>query len=114
MAQRSRKLRKVDLNLLVTLEALLRHQNVTRAAAELCLSQPAVSQALAHLRTYFEDELLASVGGRLVLTPLARRLIDPVRTLLAQAEGLLAERSSFDPATSNREFSLIATDYLGT
>ena len=50
--------KKLDLNLLVTLEALLAEQNVTRAAERLGLSQPAVSAQLARLRYLLGDQLL--------------------------------------------------------
>ena len=50
--------KRIDVNLLVTLEALLEEQNVTRAARRLHLSQPAVSAQLARLRDLFGDPLL--------------------------------------------------------
>ncbi|PHE23432.1 LysR family transcriptional regulator, partial [Bacillus pseudomycoides] len=50
--------RRLDLNLLQTLEALLEERNVTRAAERLHLSQPAVSAQLARLRDLFGDPLL--------------------------------------------------------
>ena len=59
-----------DLNLLVALDALLRECNVTQAGNRLNLSQPAMSGALARLRSHFQDELLVSVGRRMVRTPL--------------------------------------------
>ena len=68
-------LRDVDLNLLVTLEALLRERNVTRAGHVLGASQPAMSAALARLRDMFGDQLLMRVGREYRLTPLARDLI---------------------------------------
>ncbi|MBC8092929.1 MAG: LysR family transcriptional regulator, partial [Pseudonocardia sp.] len=54
----------LDLNLLVPLDHLLRERSVTRAAAGLGLSQPALSASLARLRRHFGDELLTRVGNR--------------------------------------------------
>lgn len=58
-------LRRIDLNLLLTLHALLSEQHVSRAAVRLHRSQPAVSHALAQLRDIFADPLLVRRGGRL-------------------------------------------------
>ena len=64
-------LRRLDLNLLVTLDALLREESVTRAAGELGVSQPAVSASLRRLRRHFDDPLLRRTGNTYALTPLA-------------------------------------------
>ena len=65
-------LRRIDLNLLLTLQALLAEKHVTRAALRLYKSQPAVSHALAQLRDIFQDPLLTRQGGGMALTPRAR------------------------------------------
>jgi DNA-binding transcriptional LysR family regulator len=104
-------LRDVDLNLLVTLEALLRERNVTRAGQVLGASQPAMSAALARLRDMFGDQLLMRVGREYRLTPLARDLIGPLQATLASLEATLERRTSFDPQTSSREFKIAASDY---
>lgn len=102
----------VDLNLLVTLEALLRERNVTRAGLVLGVSQPTMSRALARLRRAFDDPLLVRVGREMQLTPRADALAPQVREIL-----LLTERAvrgggvDFDPATSDREFSISCSDY---
>jgi DNA-binding transcriptional LysR family regulator len=103
-----------DLNLLVALEALLTECNVTQAGARLNLSQPAMSGALARLRGHFQDELLVSVGRRMVRTPLADELIGPVRDVLLKTRATLEARPSFDPATSTRSLSVAASDYFTT
>jgi DNA-binding transcriptional LysR family regulator len=66
---------KLDLNLLVVLNALLTECNISRAAEKIYLSQSATSSALARLRDYFNDELLVSAGRQLVLTPRAKELV---------------------------------------
>ncbi len=71
--------RRLDLNLLVTLEALLVEQNVTRAAARLHLSQPAVSTQLNRLRKVFDDLLLIPAQRGMTPTVKAIELLDPLR-----------------------------------
>lgn len=107
-------LTNLDLNLLVTLRALLRERNVTRAARNLGVTQPAVSAALSRLRRHFGDELLARVHGAYVLTPLAAQLAGQVETVCAAAERLFATGRAFDPATTEREFTLLMADYPAT
>lgn len=101
-----------DLNLLVALDALLRECNVTQAGNRLNLSQPAMSGALARLRSHFQDELLVSVGRRMVRTPLGEELVQPVREILLQVRGTLEARSGFDPQTSTRHLAIAASDYV--
>ncbi len=101
----------VDLNLLVTLDALLRERSVSRAAERLGLSQPAVSAQLARLRRHFGDELLARTGNQYRLTPLAIRLKERVQTALPGVERVFAAAPDFDPGSSTREFKLLISDY---
>ncbi|WP_200813818.1 LysR family transcriptional regulator, partial [Mycobacterium avium] len=77
-------LRRIDLNLLVVLDALLTEQHVTRAAERLHLSQPAVSHALARLRDLLGDPLLVRQGSSLVPTTRALELTMPLAQALAQ------------------------------
>jgi LysR family nod box-dependent transcriptional activator len=105
-------LHRFDLNLLVALDALLTERNVTQAGARLHLSQSAMSGALARLRSFFGDDLLVPVGRRMVLTPFAEQLVDPVRATLLQVRGTLAATPRFDPATANRSFSIAVSDYV--
>jgi DNA-binding transcriptional LysR family regulator len=96
----------VDLNLLAVLGALLEERNVTRAGARLRLSQPTMSGALARLRQHFGDELLVRSGREYLLTPAAMRLLPVVREALEQVERTLSAPPRFDPATSERRFSI--------
>ncbi|GAA4908342.1 DNA-binding transcriptional LysR family regulator [Actinomycetospora succinea] len=105
------RLANLDLNLLLSLRALLTERNVTRAAAALGLSQPAVSAALARLRRHFGDELLVRVGNRYELTPLAARLIDRTEAAVAGIERVFSAAPDFDPAATTREFTLLVSDY---
>src|SRR6476469_8001729 len=99
-------LHRFDLNLLVTLDALLTEKNVTRAGMRMNLSQSAMSGALARLRDFFQDELLVPMGRTMVLTPLAEDLIQPVRDVLLQIQATIATKPHFEPATSTRHFTL--------
>ena len=101
----------LDLNLLVALDALLTHQNVTRAAEQLNLSQSALSGALARLREHFDDELVVPIGRRMEPTPLARTLAGPLHEILLKTRTLVTTTPTFDPQTSNRRISIIASDY---
>jgi len=108
------RLNRFDLNLLVALDALLTEQNTTRAGKRINLSQPAMSCALARLRSYFNDPILTQVGRKLVPTPLGTSLAQPVRELLMRTEATLDNRPNFEPATMRRKFKLMMSDYVST
>ncbi len=99
----------LDLNLLPALEALLRRRNVTHAAAEVGLSQPAMSRALARLRDIFGDPLLVRTGGGLTLTPAAATLSPKVAAALEGVRGLF-RAPAMDPARLERTIRLAAAD----
>ena len=101
-----------DLNLLVVFRALMEHRSVTETARNLHLTQPAVSNALGRLRQYFGDDLFVPAGNRMVPTELAERLSGPVRTLLADAGGLLTAAQPFAPESSDRTFVVSASDHV--
>jgi len=102
----------LDLNLLVALNALLDECNVSVAAERMHLSQGAMSAALGRLRDYFKDELLVSVGRRMVMTPRAEELAGPVRNALLQIRSTITTQQDFDPAVSDRHITIIASDYF--
>lgn len=104
----------IDLNLLVALRALLRERNVTRAGESIGLSQPAMSAALGRLRRHFGDDLLVRDGQRYELTPLALALLDQADVALQYVEQTFAARPSFNAANSDREFTVIMSDYAVT
>ena len=103
-------LRTLDLNLLKTLDALLDERSVTRAAARLSLTQPAVSGMLNRLRDYFDDPLFIRVPHGIVPTTRAEELAAPVKRILADINVLL-QPVAFDPLTANLTFTIAATDY---
>lgn len=105
---------KLDLNLLVVLNALLTERSISRAAEKVNLSQPATSNALARLRDYFADELLVNAGRQLILTSRAQSLIEPVREVLMRIDSTIATRPKFEPANESRPFTLLASDFTTT
>src|SRR3984957_20616800 len=90
-------LRQADLNLLVVFTALAEERNVTRAAARLLLSQPAVSRALQRLRDMFRDDLLIRTSSGYEPTPKGERLLRELSTTLTGL-GPLLTGGQFDPA----------------
>lgn len=106
------KLSQIDLNLLVALDAIIKERSVTRAGKIVGLSQPAMSAALARLRSLLGDPLLERVGRDYRLTPLAVQLAEPVQTILADIERTLDRKSTFDPESSERVFRIAGSDYM--
>ena len=104
--------RNLDLNLLVVLDSLLAEQSVSKTAEQLHLTQPAISNALARLRQHFQDDLLVRLGRKLVPTPLAQSLREPVRQTLLQIQTIADSRPSFDAAIERRRFTVVSSDYV--
>ncbi|VWB56750.1 LysR family transcriptional regulator [Burkholderia lata] len=104
------ELRRIDLNLLLALHALLTERHVTRAAVRLHKSQPAVSHSLAQLRERFSDQLLIRRDGYMALTAKAQALIRPLEAALLSLNGLLGE-DDFAPATARARLRLSLSDY---
>lgn len=105
---------KLDLNLLVALDALISEQSVTGASKRLFLSQPAVTSALNRLRDYFGDELLVLEGRQMRLTYKAEKLAAPVKQVLELIRSEITQPGNFDPSTSTRRFVVISSDYIQT
>jgi len=106
------RLGKLDLNLLVTLEALLEERSVSLAAERIHLTQSATSMALGRLRDYFQDELLVLKGRKMALTPRGEELLEPLRSILGQIRVAIAVPQPFDPSKSDRQISIMASDYV--
>jgi DNA-binding transcriptional LysR family regulator len=103
-----------DLNLIEALDALLAESSVTRAAARLHTSAPAMSRTLARLRRAFDDPLLVRAGRDLVPTPRALELRGEVHAVATRARALLAQSNAADPRTAVRMFDLQVADMLST
>lgn len=99
-------LHRLDLNLFLVFDAIAREQGVTAAARRLNLSQPAVSHALARLRELLGDPLFERQGHAMVATPLARDLLPAVRQALQTLDQALAGTERFEPASSQRSFTI--------
>lgn len=106
-----RDIRSLDVAMLRTFDALLRERSVSRAAARLFLSQPAVSASLNRLREVFDDALFTRTGHGVTPTPRALALATQVEKVLAELQLLLASDSHFDPATSSRIFRIAGSDH---
>lgn len=102
---------RIDLNLLEYLDVLLRERNVTRAASHLGLSQPAMSNGLRRLRVMFDDPLLVRTSEGMTPTERAIELQPVIRDVLAKVDKALQLQSAFEPATAERVFRIMASDY---
>jgi DNA-binding transcriptional LysR family regulator len=83
-------LSKVDLNLFVVFDTIYAEGGITRASRRLNLSQPAISHALGRMRLMFDDPLFIRHGHAMTPTPLARRMIEPIRQSLQGLEVTLS------------------------
>lgn len=103
--------RRLDLNLLVTLDVLLSEHNVTRAAQRLHFSQPSISVHLAKLRDIFGDPLLLPGPRGMRPTARAEELREPLRQALEALERAVSQASPFDPAEADNTWRIAAADY---
>ena len=102
----------LDLNLLVALDALLSERNVTRAAQRVGLSQPAMSNALARLRSLLADPVLVRTGGGMEPTARALELAAPVHQILQDVSRALQPPRSFEPRSSTQRFRIESDDHV--
>ena len=100
----------IDLNLLRVFDAVLQERSVTAAAGRLGLTQPAVSNALARLRTLLGDALFVRTTVGMEATPFARGVAEPVRQALALLDSALAHGPGFEPASATRAFRFYMSD----
>ena len=103
-------LRGIDLNLLISLQALLEERHISRAAEKVGLSQPGMSRALQRLRNQFNDPLLVKGENGYELTPRAQVLDITLRQLLSDIRSIYAP-PSFNPKKAQGEFCIAALDY---
>lgn len=108
------RLDQFDLNLLIAFDVLIEERSVTRAAQRLNLTQSAMSAALKRLRESFSDEILVQHGKRMVPTAAALSLAPDVSAALLNMRAILASGMRFDPASSQRKFRVVASDYITT
>jgi DNA-binding transcriptional LysR family regulator len=103
-------LSRIDLNLLVVLEAIYSEGGVTRAGEKLHLGQPAISHSLARLRDLFHDPLFVRDGRGLAPTPLTHRLVGSLSRSLRSLESLLERRGRFDSREAEAQFTVSMRD----
>ncbi len=106
-----KNLRNVDLNLLKVFEAIMEERNISRAAERLFVSQPAISMALARLRTLYADELFLRTAKGVAPTPKAFEIAEPVHEAIRKISSTLNADEIFRPETSHRVFKVALTDY---
>ncbi len=106
-------LNRVDLNLLVALDVLLKERHITNSANRLNLSQPAMSRTLARLRETFDDPLLIRVPNGYERTVYADILAETLKETLGQIHQTFAS-PTFDPATATGVFTISTFDYADT
>lgn len=103
-------IRSLDLNLLPILDALLRRRSVTQAAADLNMSQPALSAALSRMRLSLGDELFVRTGRGLRPTDRALALAQPLTEILDKVREQVLQAATFDPKQAHREFRVVHSD----
>ncbi len=101
----------IDLNLLSVFDAIMRERSITRAAAQLGLTQPAVSHALGRLRRIVGDRLFVRSPQGMIPTPVAEALDTDIGPALRQIGLALEHRDAFNPATTTRRFTVGMSDY---
>jgi DNA-binding transcriptional LysR family regulator len=99
----------LDLNLLRVFDAVMAERNLTRAAARLALTQPAVSNALRRFKESLGEELLTRVTHGVVPTPFAEKLWPEVRAALSQLRAAI-DPGDFDPKRDSVSFRLAMAD----
>ena len=104
------ELHELDLNLLVAFDRLLVERRVSKVAEHLGISQPAVSNSLAKLRKLFGDELFLRTPRGMEPTPYAAQLAESVSHALALIHSGVNQRTSFEPSTATRSFTIGMTD----
>jgi DNA-binding transcriptional LysR family regulator len=105
-------LARIDLNLLVVFDTIYAEASITRASRRLNLSQPAISHALGRLRQVLEDPLFTRQGRLMTPTPLARRMIEPIRQSLQRLEATLTKGDPFAPGSAVKQFTVGMRDAL--
>ncbi|AWB07824.1 hypothetical protein A6A40_22450 (plasmid) [Azospirillum humicireducens] len=102
----------LDLNLLVVFDALIEESSVSGAARRLNMSQSAMSGSLARLRQFFGDDLLVQVGNKMMPTETGLELAGRVREVLTLVRATITTPIEFNPATVERQFHIVVSDYV--
>jgi DNA-binding transcriptional LysR family regulator len=101
----------LDIRLLAVFDAVMRRNSLTLAGDSLGMSQPLMSQSLSKLRHYFGDPLFVRTSAGMSPTPRARELAPRISAMIQLMQEALERPDHFDPSTSGRTFSFVATDF---
>ncbi|WP_126337449.1 LysR family transcriptional regulator LelA [Legionella spiritensis] len=104
--------KRINLNLILHLNALLSEKNVSAAAAKVFVSQPAMSSSLKQLREIFEDPLLIPGKGEYLLSPKAKNLQPQLEQVMDYIGNILQPDERFDPLRTKRSFKIALPDYV--
>jgi len=104
-------LRNIDLNLLTVFDAILSERSLTRASAKLNMTQPALSNALARLRTTLDDPLFVRTAQGMMPTSRAKQMAEPIRQALDLIQNGIRQREAFEFETAKRKFVIAISDY---
>lgn len=104
-------IRELDLNLLLAMERLLELKNVSQAANDLGVTQPAMSNILARLRRTFDDPILVKAGRQMEATPKALSMRPALKQLLSTIQTGILDAKEFEPAKDAYHFKLAFHDY---
>ncbi|WP_439576183.1 LysR family transcriptional regulator [Phreatobacter sp.] len=107
-----KSIRHLDLNLLVVFEAVYSAGNISHAARQLALTQPAVSNAIARLREHFDDALFVREGRGVRPTIRSQQMIGPVRDALRLVDEQLNAGRQIDLPSYKRLFRVVVVDAL--
>jgi len=102
---------RIDLNLLVYLDVLLKERSVTKAAEQLGITQPAMSNGLKRLRDMLDDPILVRTSQGMSPTERANELQPQIRSILSSVEKAVQPSAEFDAANADRVFRIMASDY---
>lgn len=108
------RLNQVDLNLFVVFETIYAKRNLTRAAEVLCISQPAVSNALTRMRKTFNDQLFVSTPQGMVPTPVAENIVGRIGEALQLLNSSVQEADLFQPTSAQKVFRVSMNDLTET
>ena len=107
----TRELSKIDLNLLISLQVMLEERNVSKAAARLYITQPAMSKTLSRLRRVFDDPLFTRSSHGMQPTPRAEHLAAQLGAVLTDITSLVS-RASFTPRQFSGEITIALSEYI--
>lgn len=105
------RLNKIDLNLFVVFNTIYQERNLTRAAEVLCITQPAVSNALGRMRLALNDQLFISTPGAMVPTPVAENIHSRVSEALSLLNSSILEGDKFVPDQAEKVFRVSMNDF---